>query len=105
MPNKQGVFGLVGNTTKGVPLKIGVQTNNVGICNSCASVDSELSLLLGDDQDEIGQNANVRNAYFQTGNRFTAAEYGMYLVTRLDAYTLDDVLQLIDRSGPNIPIN
>ena len=74
-------------TTKGVPLKIEGHVDNTGICNSCASVDSELSLLFGDNQDEIGQSSSVRNAYFQAANSFSATEYGMYLVTRLDAYT------------------
>ncbi len=40
----------------------------------------------------------LRNPYFGSAERFTSAAFGIRLVTRLDGYTVDDALALIDRS-------
>jgi uncharacterized protein (TIGR03790 family) len=88
--------------TKDVPLRVigtGGQTGTV------ASVDSELALLY---RKFMGQpyrlTGSVPNPYF-AGDRgfslatpFTRKAHDIYLVTRLDGYTVDDVRALIDRS-------
>lgn len=96
-------------TTKGCPLK--VLRDNMD-CN--ASVESELMLMtagydtyIGDcvSFDDIAHNRFFTNPYFQETHNFSQSEYSIYLVTRLDAYTYENVIDLIDRSGPNIYVN
>lgn len=77
-------------TTKGIPL--GVQDSG----SSYASVDSELSLILGKFNTSIGNGGWEDNPYFGKNEPFTHAKFGTYLVTRLTAYTLNEVKQLID---------
>lgn len=87
--------------TKGVPLRI---NGTSGVNGTVASVDSELTLLY---RRLTGQAVTTRgrldNPYF-LGARdvsafkpFTHRDHDVYLVTRLDAFTVDDVLALIDR--------
>lgn len=87
--------------TKDVPLRI---SGANAAQTSAASVDSELTLLyrqlLGQIVPTVGR---VDNPYF-LGDRplaeakpFTHLSYDIYLVTRLDGFTVDDVLKLIDR--------
>jgi uncharacterized protein (TIGR03790 family) len=89
--------------TKGVPLRI---AGTSGFQGTTASVDSELTLLyrnlLGEDTPVVGR---IPNPYF-LGDRplaeakpFTRALWDIYLVTRLDGFTVDDVLKLIDRGA------
>jgi uncharacterized protein (TIGR03790 family) len=85
--------------TKGVPLRIR------GGKGMGASVDSELTLLyrklLGNPTQALGR---VDNPYFQAdrplsqAQRFSHAAHDIYLVTRLDGFSVADVHQLIDRS-------
>ena len=88
--------------TKGVPLRIAGTT---GIDGTLASVDSELTLLY---RRMVGQSVSsqgkIDNPYF-LGDRpisqafpFTHREHDIYLVTRLDAFTVDEALALIDRA-------
>lgn len=91
--------------TKGVPLKIDGTT---GKDATMASVDSELTLLY---RRIVGQvmrpESAVVNPYF-LGERsaadakpFSHRDHDIYLVSRLDGFSVDDVLALIDRSmGP-----
>ena len=93
-------------TTKGVPLKIG--TNCVfddfpGM--SCASFDSEIGLILGDYTSFIGKSGHLTNPYYGLNAHFSKATFGFYLVTRLDGYSLSDVINLINNSGSGIGIN
>lgn len=79
-------------TTKGVPLKISGADK--------AAVDSELTLLYdklnGKDHPLKGK---VRNPFFgQPSAVFDKATFGMYLVTRLTGFDLEDVKALIDRA-------
>ncbi len=78
---------------KGIPLKISGE--------DMSSVDSELCLLFND---EYSFNSRADNAYFgeiHYFNSFTYPPYSSskmsYLVSRLDAFTLTDVLAMIDR--------
>jgi uncharacterized protein (TIGR03790 family) len=88
--------------TKGVPIRIGGTGGRAG---TVSSVDSELTLLY---RRHTGTPASVAgfipNPYF-AGNApvasvvpFTHERQDVYLVTRLDGYTVQDALALIDRA-------
>ncbi len=87
--------------TKGMPLRI---AGTEGRSGSMASVDSELTLLYrrltGGSVPVVGQ---VANPYFLgekplgEARPFTRLTSDIYLVTRLDGFTVDEVLKLIDR--------
>ena len=88
--------------TKGVPLRI---EGTPGLDGTGASVDSELTLLyrrmVGI---TVATRGRVANPYFESGpaksshETFSHRAYDIYLVTRLDGFTLDDALALIDRA-------
>ncbi len=80
-------------TTKGVPLKV----KRFDVLR-CSSVESELSLILGRYSSSIGNNGRITSPYFRQRNNFTRQQYGIYLVTRLDGYSVADVKGLIDRA-------
>ncbi len=82
-------------TTKGVPLR--VSTNLTAADH--ASVDSELSLISGPYADQIGTANATKNPYHQFDFPFSREMFGIFLVTRLTGYTVNDVLTLIDRSA------
>jgi len=87
--------------TKGVPLRI---RGTAGRDGTVASVDSELALLYrrmaGVGTPVVGQ---VGNPYFlgdvpvAQAKAFTHEAHDIFLVTRLDGYTVADVVSLIDR--------
>ncbi len=87
--------------TKGVPLRIQGDTGPQG---SVASVDSELTLLY---RRMTGISTAARgwlpNPYYLAARPITEAkpfthrDHDIYLVTRLDGFTIDDVIALIDR--------
>jgi uncharacterized protein (TIGR03790 family) len=89
--------------TKGVPLRI---LGTGGLEGTTASVDSELTLLyrrlLGLETPIVGR---VANPYFlgdkpvADAKPFSRTLSDIYLVTRLDGFTVDDVLKLIDRGA------
>jgi uncharacterized protein (TIGR03790 family) len=89
--------------TKGVPLRV---LGTGGLQGTTASVDSELTLLyrkmLGVD---IPVGGRIPNPYFlddkpiADARPFTRTLSDLYLVTRLDGFTVDDVLKLIDRGA------
>jgi uncharacterized protein (TIGR03790 family) len=88
--------------TKGIPLRV---KGTAGRNGTMASVDSELTLLYrrmaGTDVSLVGP---VPNPYF-AGDRpapprpFDRENFDIYLVTRLDGFTTNDVLGLIDRGA------
>ena len=87
--------------TKGVPLRI---AGTLGRAGTIASVDSELTLLY---RRMTGQPVNpmgtAPNPYFlgtvspKDATRFSHIAQDIYLVTRLDGFTVEDVMALIDR--------
>ncbi len=91
-------------TTKGVPLKVN-RGSVFSQSSPSSSVESELMLILGTNAVSIGGAGPQMSPYFYQNAHFTRAAYGMYLVTRLDGYSVADVLNLIDRSGPNITVS
>lgn len=93
-------------TTKGIPLKRnGFDCITNSSLGDCGSVDQELSLILGPHASGIGVSNGYNNPYYQENTHFTRAQFGIYLVSRLDGYAVSDVISLIDRSGPNIGVN
>ena len=87
--------------TKGVPLRV---KGTIGPDGTVASVDSELTLLhrkLGGDLVPIA--GHVPNPFFAAQGwqpslqRFSRATADIYLVTRLDGYTVADAVGLVDR--------
>jgi uncharacterized protein (TIGR03790 family) len=81
-------------TTKGMPLKI-----NRGDPWYNASVESELMLILGKYAAYIGGYNRIFSPYYGVHANFSHAVYDIYLVTRLDGYTVSDVYGMIDRSA------
>ena len=89
--------------TKGIPLRV---RGTGGLDGSTASVDSELTLLyrklLGIPIPPAGR---VPNPYYlgdrlpSEAQRFEHRTHDIYLVTRLDGFTVDDVIKLIDRGA------
>jgi uncharacterized protein (TIGR03790 family) len=93
--------------TKGVPLRI---LGTAGPYGTFASVDAELTLLYrrmtGQQTSLLGA---VDNPYFLSSKElsearpFTHREQDIFLVTRLDGYSVEDALAMIDRAtGPPI---
>jgi len=87
--------------TKGVPLRI---RGSAGRSGTVASVDSELALLyrrmIGANTTLVGPTPNpyfLGEAAVAQAKAFTHESQDIYLVTRLDGFTTDDVLGLIDR--------
>jgi uncharacterized protein (TIGR03790 family) len=85
-------------TTKGVPLRIS------GSGDYKASVDSELALILGPNQNSIGNFRWLINPFFNKEGAFDSQKYGMYLVNRLTAYTFDEVKGIIDKATVSLNI-
>ena len=87
--------------TKGIPLRV---RGSGGLEGSTASVDSELAVLyrklLGVPIPPAGR---IPNPYYlgdrlpSEAQRFVHRTHDIFLVTRLDGYTVDDVIKLIDR--------
>ena len=88
---------------KGVPLRISGSTGRDG---THASVDSELTLLYRRMNGRgVLTRGHVENPYY-LGDRdvagarpFTHRDHDIYLVSRLDGFTVDDVIALIDRAS------
>jgi uncharacterized protein (TIGR03790 family) len=93
-------------TTKGVPLVFeGGNCDSVPSLIKCSSIESELTLIINQ-SDKIGISQTVQNPYFESENYdFKQNEQDIFLVTRLDGYTIDDIKALIDRSGPDLYVN
>ncbi len=89
--------------TKGIPLRV---DGTVGQAGTVASVDSELTLLYRKLAGiQVPVTGRIDNPYFlndrplSEARRFTRSVADIYLVTRLDAFTTDEVLKLIDRAN------
>lgn len=88
---------------KGIPLRV---NGDGGVQGTVASVDSELTLLYrrqaGVSTDDRGK---VLNPYYLASRQvrdakpFTHRDFDIYLVTRLDGFTIEDVIGLIDRGS------
>jgi uncharacterized protein (TIGR03790 family) len=89
--------------TRGVPLRVRGTTGRQG---TVASVDSELALLYRRMTGvTVPVNGPVANPYFagdsdtDLARPFTRADHDIYLVTRLDGFSSDDALALVERGA------
>jgi uncharacterized protein (TIGR03790 family) len=89
--------------TKGVPLRVGGSGGRQG---TVASVDSELALLYRRMTGQsVAPQGSVANPYFlgpsplTDAQPFTRERMDIYLVTRLDGFTADDAMALVDRAS------
>ncbi|MCU0799053.1 MAG: TIGR03790 family protein [Candidatus Thermoplasmatota archaeon] len=85
-------------TTKGVPLR--VSGNNWRM----SSVDSELMLLDSSLEGSIHSNGWIDNPYFESWGPFSRETYGIRLVTRLDGYTKEEAMRLVDLAEPSLGV-
>lgn len=96
-------------TTKGMPLGVArdsfIAYAGVGFGWHRASVESELALILGPYSSYVGDSMAIMNPYWRKQEHFSRDKFGIFLVTRLDGYTVEDVKQLIDNGGPNKPVD
>ena len=87
--------------TKGVPLAI---SGTEGPTGTMSSVDSELTLLYRRMSGvPVSIDGSVENPYFAAAGAtqaptFSHASFDIYLVTRLDGFTAQDAMALVDRS-------
>ena len=88
--------------TKGVPLRI---TGTTGLDGTLSSVDSELTLLYRRMTGQVvSPTGKVDNPYFLGARELRAAlpfshrEHDIYLVTRIDAFTVDQAVALVDKA-------
>ncbi len=90
---------------KGIPIRL--SNAPVGLSNNRPSLDSYLSALdyftmtsaLKVTIDDSGYTGKCFvNRFFNSSERFSHAKYGGYLVTRLDGYTTESALALVDSS-------
>lgn len=89
-------------TTKGVPIRINRTTENeTQQMTPKASVDNELTLIGGQFASLIGVDGWAMHNYAEIVTHFERSFFPIYLVTRLDAYTREDVFAMIDNGGPN----
>jgi uncharacterized protein (TIGR03790 family) len=88
-------------TTKGVPLR--VEYDNFSEMLDSLSFDALLALNLGNQNQFVSLSAI--NPFYSSDPPFSSTQYGFYMVTRLDAYSTQQVYDLIDRSGPFTPVN
>jgi uncharacterized protein (TIGR03790 family) len=90
-------------TTKGIPLR--VDRGDAGEpWSASASVESELACILGPLSSQIGRGGGQLSPYCGQSAHFSHKTFGIYLVTRLDGYSLQDIERLIDKSGPGMPL-
>ena len=88
--------------TKGIPLRI---NGTGGVNGTVASVDSELTVLYrGMTGQQVLPAGRVNNPYYlgakevREASRFTHREQDIYLVSRLDAFTVEEALGLVDKA-------
>jgi uncharacterized protein (TIGR03790 family) len=99
-------------TTKGMPLKIRTQTNYCDVYNQSGggAIESFLCVLY-DENSDYCTTSRIVNPYYDKGEPFRNFSYDFiaycpdyitgkvsYLVSRLDAYTPEEVFDMIDRS-------
>ena len=89
--------------TKGVPLRV---AGTAGLDGTVASVDSELTLLYRKmtGGDPVPARGTVANPYYLASRgigeaqRFSHRSHDIFLVSRLDAFTVDEAIAMIDRA-------
>jgi uncharacterized protein (TIGR03790 family) len=84
--------------TKGVPIRIHEGGYSVDAFLASMELSAPVTTALDDKAIE-----ERRTPYFEKNQTFHHADFGMYLVTRLDGYTYDDARALVDRSMASKP--
>ncbi len=91
--------------TKGTPIRIGDQGGYsvdgalAGMNLKTRQIKQKVGQFLPDEQDMDMAVREARNPYFASTERFSSKKFGgMYLVTRLIGYTVQDCLKLVDNS-------
>ncbi len=96
-------------TTKGLPFDIAVDSCTFSFpgatFQSCSSLESELTLLLSADSGRIFKKNSFQNPYYQSQIHQDENSTDLFLVSRLDGKTVQDVYNLIDNSGPGSYVN
>ena len=95
-------------TTKGMPARASVRNGcdtlyplSMTAFNRCTCAEAELSLILGPLAGHILKTTGLQDPYNDGLTAFDRDSTGIFLVSRLDGYTITDVNQLIDNGGPN----
>ncbi len=91
-------------TTKGVPLAVN-RGNTFSTSSPSSSVESELALILGPYANNIGKTGIVYSPYYYQNAHFSHSTYGVYLVTRLDAYSFDQITAMIDKAAQPVVLS
>jgi uncharacterized protein (TIGR03790 family) len=86
--------------TKGIPLRIhsDIVPKDPRFSPNGDSVDERLAC-----QDVAGMGSPSKNPFFNSETRFSHEKTGLYLVTRLDGYTVEDAEALVNRSLAAMP--
>lgn len=94
-------------TTKGIPVNLRVSDSCEGVSGivHCLSFDQALSLIMGPYEHIVGTNQYMGNPYFDSWEKFSREEFEIFIVSRLDAYTVDQVKEMIDKTGPMTLVN
>lgn len=87
-------------TTLGMPVRVVRVTPHPIHPLDYTSFDSEIALVLGPHEDQILANGGFNNPFLESTDSFSRSSTGVFVVTRLAATTVPEVLELIDRSGP-----
>ena len=87
-------------TTKGCPLKVKRFGSTFTTSTRSASFEGELTMCLSNISSSIANIGAVTNPYYNSATSFSRSNSfsKIFLVTRLDGYTYDDVKGLIDRA-------
>lgn len=88
--------------TKGVPFRLD-NDGGYSVDGHLATMEMKVSPIRGDlpnvpDAEQANQIRRAINPYFNKREAFSHAKFGMYLVTRLEAYTTAQAKALVDRS-------
>jgi uncharacterized protein (TIGR03790 family) len=82
-------------TTHGVPLRYNSRMG-YSVDAGLMAMESKVQAIFGDPDD--AKVRAIQSPYYGANEHFTHAKYGLYLVTRLDGYTVADAKALVDRS-------
>jgi uncharacterized protein (TIGR03790 family) len=80
-------------TTRGIPLRVG--DHRYAADALLAGLDLDLTPIQAFTADEFRR---ATSPYFRKDEGFSHAKYGLYLTTRLDGYSIQDMKALVDRS-------
>lgn len=95
-------------TTKGMPARVSLRNGcdtlfpqSQTAFNRCTCLESELALILGPNAGDILQPGGSTNPYLLANVPFSRDSFGIFLISRLDGYTQQDAMSLVDHGGPD----